>query len=111
MPRRARWVGGGIILTAAVVYGLAGNPLDPFDNRRFSPDVWRAAGRYDRDERARMCRDIINRVVRPGMSEKQVVELLGPPERVRYQRGTGGDPIPDRRIYVQHWQLDISEDG
>lgn len=100
MSRRAGWIVGSIALAVAAIYALFGNPLDPFDNRRFSPFEWRAAdSAFTKGMRAPMCRDIIRRVVRPGMSEKQVVELLGPPERVRDRRGPGGDPSPDRRIY------------
>ena len=46
-----------------------------------------------------MCRDIVTRVVLPGMPEKQVVELLGWPDRVLDRRGPGGDLLLDRRIY------------
>jgi hypothetical protein len=99
MSRRAQWI-IGIILAVAVTYTLVGNPFDPFDNRRFSPEAWREAGaRFDRDARAPMCRDITKRVVRPGMSERQVVALLGPPELVRDRRGPGGTLLSDRRIY------------
>jgi hypothetical protein len=113
MSHRARWIIGSVVLAAAATYAFLGNPLDPFDNRRFSQKAWRDAGaRFDRDARARMCRDIIKRVVRSGMPEKQVVALLGPPERIRDRHGPGGDPASRQtHIRIQYWQLDISEDG
>jgi hypothetical protein len=115
MSSRARWIVGSVVLTAAATYAFLGDPLDPFDNRRFSPEAWREAGaRFDRDARARMCRDIIKRVVRPGTPEKQVVALLGPPERIRNRRGPGGDPLPGRRIYeysIGSWTLQRMDDA
>ena len=114
MSRRTRWIVGSFVLASAAIYALVGNPLDPFDNRRFSADVWRAAGKYDPDERARMSRDIIRRVVRPGMSEKQVVELLGPPERVRDTRCPDNEPLTDRRLYeygIANWTFQRMDDA
>ena len=61
-----------------------------------------------------MCRDIIKRVIRPGMTEQQVVSLLGPPERVRDRRGPGGEPLPNRRIYeysIGSWTLQRMDDA
>ena len=94
MSHRALWLVGSIVLASAATYAWVGNPLDPFDNRRFSPEPWRLGYAH-----AQMARDIVKRVVRPGMPEKQVVELLGWPDRIRDRRGLGGDPLPDRRIY------------
>jgi len=89
-----------IVALAALAYEMIGNPLDPFDNRRFSPEAWSSASEHHNvDWRARMCRDLINRVIRPGMSEKQVVALLGTPDRVSDRRGPGGDLFTDRHIY------------
>ena len=110
MSRRTRWLAIAVALPV-VVYALFGNPLDPFDNRRFSPRAWREA-KYE--ARARMCRDIIRRVIRPGMTEQHVVELLGPPERVRDRRGPGGEPIPNRRIYeyaIGSWTFQRMDDA
>jgi hypothetical protein len=65
-----------VAIAAAVtaVYATVGNPLDPFDDRRFSASAWRAG---DHDRRARMARDAIRAHLRPGTSEQQVVALLG----------------------------------
>ena len=100
-------------MAGATIYALVGNPFDPFDNRRFSPDEWRTArSAFGRDPRPRMARDVIRRVIRPGMPEKRVLELLGPPQHVSDRRGPGGDPLPGRRIYqYPYWQLDISAHG
>ena len=114
MSRRTRTLGFGLlvmVLAAALVYGAVGNPIDPFDNRRFSPDAWRIA---DLEARARMCRDIVRHVVGPGMPEKQVVALLGPPELVRDGRGGGGPLLPDRRIYqysIGSWTMQRMDDA
>jgi len=58
-----------------------------------------------------MCGDIIKHVVRPGMTETQVVELLGPPERVR----SAGDKAPsDGRIYeyrIDRWAFQSTDDA
>jgi hypothetical protein len=118
MSRRAHTLAAGLLIIVAlvaIVYELIGNPLDPFDNRRFSVEAWRSASEHrNLDWRARMCRDLINRVIRPGMSEKQVVALLGIPDRVRDTRGPGGDPLPDRHIYeyeIGSWSFQGMDDA
>ena len=115
MSRRALWIVGSIALVVAATYALVGNPLDPFDNCRFSAETWRGAGAYvDYDARAHMSRDIIKRVIRPGMSENRVVALLGPPERVGDRRGPGGDQLPNRRIYeysIGSWTFQSMDDA
>jgi hypothetical protein len=75
---------GGVLGFAAIVYGLVGNPFDPFDNRRFTPAEWREADNYSR---ARMARSLIRRHLRSGTPEGEVVALLGEPEIV----GSPGD--------------------
>jgi hypothetical protein len=55
-----------------------------------------------------MCRDIIKRVIRPGMTEQQVVSLLVT------RRGPGGEPLPNRRIYeysIGSWTLQRMDDA
>ena len=103
MSRRARWTVATLVVLAAVTtatYAWVGNPLDPFDDCRFSRDAWnRATAAYDLDSRARMSRDIMRRFVRPGLSEKEVVALLGKPDRVSDRRGPGGTPLPGIHIY------------
>ncbi|MEY2536857.1 MAG: hypothetical protein QOG67_597 [Verrucomicrobiota bacterium] len=109
MLRRARWLIGSVLFAAAVTYALVGNPLDPFDNRRFSSQAWRE-GRG----RTQMCRDIIRHVVRPGMTEKQVVELLGPPETVRNSDYAGDGTRWDGRIYeycIDRWAFQSTDDA
>ena len=101
MLRRALWIVAGIVVVAAAVtYALIGNPLDPFDDQRFSSEAWRdGRARFGGDARSAMSRDLVRRVIRPGMSEKRVVELLGPPDFARDTRGPGGEHLADRRIY------------
>jgi hypothetical protein len=115
MSHRARWIVGSVVLAAAATYALVGNPLDPFDNRRFSPEAWRDAGEHhDNHARARMCGDLMNRVIRPGMSEKQVVTLLGSPYRVRDTRCPDNAPLPDRRLYeypIGSWTFHRMDDA
>ena len=96
-------------MAVASTYALVGNPLDPFDNRRFSSQAWRE-GRL----RTQMCRDIIKRVVRPGMAEKQVVELLGPPETVRNSDYAGDGTPSDGPIFeyrIERWAFQRTDDA
>jgi hypothetical protein len=61
-----------------------------------------------------MCRDIIKRVIRPGMTEQQVVSLLGPQSEFVTRRGPGGEPLPNRRIYeysIGSWTLQRMDDA
>jgi hypothetical protein len=55
-------------------YARWGDPVDPFDNRRFSATEWHAA---EAEGRAKMCRDLIRNHLRSGMAEQQVFALLG----------------------------------
>jgi hypothetical protein len=109
MSHRTRWIVGSVVLVAVATYALVGNPFDPFDNRRFSLQAWRE-GRG----RTQMCGDVIKHVVRPGMSEKQVVELLGPPERLRDGRATGDKTLSGGRIYeygIDRWAFQSTDDA
>lgn len=99
------------LLALAVTYAWIGNPLDPFDDRRFSPAAWvRAAERHDDEARGRMCRDLIRRHLRGGPTEQEVLALLGPPLPQGWD--TGDDPddgqpagIKHYDYYVGYWPL------
>jgi hypothetical protein len=88
-----------LIVLAAVVVAVvmrtveSGSPTgssDPFNQKRFSVGEWSSASREDR---ARMCRDLIDRHLPPGTTEQQVLALLGKPEYVNH-----GDKFPQRAI-------------
>ena len=111
MSKRARWLVGTVVVLLALIYTLFGNPFDPFDNRRFSKEKWEHS---DYEGRARMSRDLITRVIRPGMSEDQVVGLLGPPMRISDTRGPSEQPIGDNHIceyYLGSWSLHGMDDA
>jgi hypothetical protein len=94
-----------LLVLAAVVYAWVGNPLDPFDDRRFSPGAWQKASA---DSRARMSRNVIRRVIKPGVVESEVVTLLGKPDSVSDRRGPGGKVLTGIRIYeyrIGNWPL------
>ena len=103
---------GAVVLVAAVVttvYALIGNPLDPFDNRSFTPAAWRTA---DRDGRARMCRDLVSRHLIAGTAEPQVVALLGKPAGV-YKAGER-DHLVGAQTYVYsigNWSFQGMDDA
>ena len=104
-----------VAASALVCYALIGNPIDPFDDRRFSAEAWKRAGAdHDHDARARMCRDLMKRFVRPGMSEKQVVSLLGTPDRISDRRGPGGTPLLGVHLYeypIGNWTFQRMDDA
>src|SRR5437868_5038877 len=103
-PRLTSALAAVVVLTAAV-YAWVGNPLDPFDDRRFSRDAWQKASA---DSRACMSRDVIRRVIKPGAAEREVVTLLGKPDSVSDRRGPGGKPLTEIRIYeyrIGNWPL------
>jgi hypothetical protein len=96
------------VVAAAINY-FFGNPFDPFDNKRFSPELWRAA---DEDSRARMCRDVMRRFIRPGMTEEEIIALLGPPNDV--QEGEKRDRfIGDYsfRYWIGSWSFQRMDDA
>ena len=101
MPRQRsvilRAVGalGLVAVLVASVYALIGNPLDPFDNRSFSPAGWASA---DPDARARMSRDLVNHYLAPGTTEQQVVALLGKPGTI--VNADGRNHVYGVRAYV-----------
>lgn len=92
------------VISGAAVYAFIGNPLDPFDNCRFSAEKWRAATReYDVDTRAKMARDLSERLIRPGSSESEVVALLGAPDHVE----EGKDPGDMRSSGARFYKYDL----
>ena len=82
MPRRRRVLVAAfaslcaIAALAALLYALVGNPFNPFDDRRFKAAAWQNAAP---DVRARMSEDLVKHHLPVGMSESQVVALLGKP--------------------------------
>jgi hypothetical protein len=60
-------------LAGGLVYAFFGNPLDPFDDRAFTPTAWYTA---DEDGRARVSRDLVTRLLTPGTRASRVVALL-----------------------------------
>ena len=98
MPRRRL----GIIVVLCVlalpaaIYAVIGNPLDPFDNRTFSAAAWRNG---DREARARMARSAVRRHVVAGLSEQQLVALLGAPDDVLTTADPAGNSLPGTRRY------------
>jgi hypothetical protein len=65
-----------LFVFAAVLYVLIGNPFDPFDDRSFDSEVWKSAAP---EARARMSEDLVKHHLPTGMTESQVVTLLGEP--------------------------------
>ena len=96
-------------------YAWVGNPLDSFDDRRFSPTEWsRATAAHDLASRARMSRDLMRRFVPRGMPEREVVALLGKPDRVSDRRGPGGTPLVGIHIYeyrLGNWMSQRMDDA
>jgi outer membrane protein assembly factor BamE (lipoprotein component of BamABCDE complex) len=90
------------------IYALIGNPLDPFDNRRFSVSAWKEA---EGQQRARMSEDLIAHHLPPGMTEQQVVALLGQPEGV--DLGPTEKRIAKRYYvyYIGNWSLQEMDDA
>jgi hypothetical protein len=115
MSHRARWIVVIIILVVVSTYAWVGNPVDPFDDSRFSREAWqRASAAYDLDSRAHMARDVTRRVIRPGMSETEVVDSLGRPETVTDRRAPGDAPVASGQIYRYHlgsWTFQRMDDA
>lgn len=79
-----RWVWSfvvtGFVVLAALIAGAIAldSYLDPFDDRPFDPAAWAVA---DHDGRMSMARDAVRRIS-PGMTEEEVVGLLGKPDSI-----------------------------
>ena len=61
-----------------------------------------------------MARDITRRIIRSGMTEKEVVDLLGRPEAVVDRRAPGDAAIPAGQIYRYHlgsWTFQRMDDA
>jgi hypothetical protein len=104
-----------LAMLVGVTYLLVGNPLDPFDNKRFSAEAWRRATEaYDLEARARMCRDLIKHFLQPGIPEKQVVRLIGPPDQVEDGHGSERDRLIGARFYryyIGNWSFQGMDDA
>jgi hypothetical protein len=68
-----------LLFFARQLYGLFNNP---FNDKRFSREVWlEHANSKDPDNpRGRMASDLRRRILRDGMSKEQVIEFLGEPD-------------------------------
>ncbi len=85
-----------------VVYLSVGNPLDPFDDQRFTAARWHGS---DPESRAPIARSVARRHLTPGLSSTQVLALVGQPDNV-YGRGddrTRGDQTYS--YYLGNWSL------
>jgi hypothetical protein len=67
-------------------------PYDPFDNRAFNRSVWLAQANSPnpKNPRARMVSDIERHYIKPGISQQQVIELLGKPDFNKQQENVYG---------------------
>ncbi len=61
--------------------------FDPFDDKHFRPSDW---NRSSNEVRAGMCDDLISNRLQPGMTESEVVSLLGKPEESLTGETDGG---------------------
>ncbi|HEX8524273.1 MAG TPA: hypothetical protein VF669_18605 [Tepidisphaeraceae bacterium] len=87
-----------VLIVPAAVWLLMGNPLDPFDDRSFSPRAWKTA---EPEQRAKMSRDLVQNHIRAGMSLQQVFSLIGETDYTR--EGEPGIKEPrGTRFYVYY---------
>jgi hypothetical protein len=95
--------------SASAIWFFYGSPFDPFDDKRFSPEIWRTA---NEDLRARMCRDAIRRFIHPGLNESEVITLLGSPTDVQ-QDERRDRPIGTRsyRYWIGSWSFQGMDDA
>jgi hypothetical protein len=84
------------------IYAAIGDPLDPFDNRRFSAAAWKDATAQDR---ARMSRDLMLRHLKPGMSKAALVSLLGDPVHVTPIYNMTTPAVSQLEYYLGSWTL------
>lgn len=68
----------GSLLVAPLALGFLryGSPLEYFRRRAFDSQTWRAAG--SEDDRIRMVDDLVDDVLRVGMTRAEIEGLLGP---------------------------------
>ena len=90
-----------VVAALAVVGGAVAldSSLDPFNDRRFDPAAWAAAGSK---ERGPMARDAI-RHLPPGTSAARVRELLGAPKPVPGVSGSPVDGFGNRLRHAETW--------
>lgn len=100
---------GGMAVAAGGVVVLR-RALNPFDNRAFSAAAW-AAG--SPEVRAAMAGDAV-RHVRPGMSEAEVVALLGKPDPDNVLQGGRDARVRGARAYTYYigsWSMGGMDDA
>jgi hypothetical protein len=86
----------GTIALSTFAYLIVGNPLDPFDNRSFSPARWKTA---DETGRARMARSA-TQFIAIGTSSSQVVSWLGDSYSVDDgPEDDGGHKLPGKQTF------------
>jgi hypothetical protein len=83
-----------------IAAGFACNRFDTWASRpaRFNSHRWKATRTYTStwNWRNRMAEDVVDRVIRRGMSRKQVISLLGEPDLD--QKPEAGDNIPTESL-------------
>lgn len=87
-----------LIAFSVAMYAWVGNPFDPLDDECFSTDAWRQAS--DRSLRGHMARDLVRHVIKAGLTEPQILALLGRPDYVGDQRGPRGRSLTGTRTYI-----------
>ena len=84
-----------------LVYEIVGNPLDPFDDQRFSSRRLQQISPSDGERRARMARSALQNHLTPGTTEAQVTAKFGPPDGISTgPEDDGGNKLPGVRTYV-----------
>lgn len=84
--RRKPFVCCLVLLVAIAAFAVV-DVLEPFNDKVFEHQVWIQGG----SERIPMARNVINRVVRAGMTRSEVTDILGPEEYIEEGQDSGGN--------------------
>jgi hypothetical protein len=106
---RAAAAGQVVVVLIIVSTLFATGCGSPFNDEPFSREAWAAAAA---EQRAAMAEDLVTNHVSPGMSVKQLIDLLGDPGDT-WVKGTGHRVMGEKTFvyYIGSWSLEGMDDA
>jgi hypothetical protein len=94
---RSTAIGCLVVLVALAVWVFV-DALNPFNDRAFDRRAWSQGP----DARIPMAKDVIRRVIQPGMTRDEVTRILGNADELITDHDAGGNVMPGRETLLYY---------